>query len=217
MDILKAHAILKKLLPCGASVFNLNKARAALLAFDTTDNFAVKMDVRFAYDSIDQEKLWTYVVEAVPEETFTVHYYKVNGLTKIDPVSFPRNSLVSNKCTQWTVTKVELLAIVHRYIFDHVVAYMGAAYRQRRGIPQGSPLSPLMCSFYFSKVMRDGNIKGGLFLRFIDDHLFVSKHRPSVVRFIAYMQGIANVEWNIKKIQNKWHMNDKLVWCGIKL
>ncbi len=217
-DVRKAHAILKRILPLGASFFNLSKARAVIE--QTEWQFAVKMDVEFAYDNVDQNKLWGYVNGALRglSGPFTVRYYNVNNKTVLDPQTFPRQSIVSDRCTSWTLTKAELLKVVENYIFQHHVTYFGKAYRQTKGIWQGSVLSPLMCSFYMSCIMDDAYNKPyriGTLLRYSDDHLFLANSKEAIRDFLCENEVLLpwkhdkTIVWERGQRQN--------VWCGIKM
>ncbi len=193
-----AHVILKRILPVGASMFNFRKFLTKI--DDEHWEYAIKLDVKQAYDNVNQDELWSFIQDALASEAgpFTVRFYTFNGkVTKIDPLHVPRNTWVSDRCTSFTLSKQELMFVVRRYIFEHFVIYRGKAYRQTKGIWQGSILSPLMCSFYLSRKIGDESIGWGILLRYIDDHVFLGKSLEDVERFRRHVANL--VTWNPEK------------------
>ncbi len=217
-----AHAILKRILPVGFSLFDLRKAKQKIES-DTKWTHAIKMDVRLAYDNVDQQRLWGFVQQALRNAEagpFTVRFFSFNGkgAARIDPHSAPLGTLVSDNCTSWTMTKQELLSTVEKYIFGHTIVYRGKAYQQTKGIWQGSVLSPLMCSFYLSCVMDDVSIKVeqplGQLLRYTDDHLFLAQSMEAVKDFRFAVQEL--LPWNDDKMVI-FTRGQAQIWCGIKI
>ncbi|KAG0659712.1 hypothetical protein C6P46_005071 [Rhodotorula mucilaginosa] len=135
--------------------------------------YFVKVDVRAAYDTIQQDKL-LQIVEAVLEETM----YWIQRYSQVSPVagsslkSFKRvactdgelglfedlaiklaqdvhNIILSDSVAYTNVGRDRLLQLLREHITTNLVKVSGRLYRQKTGIPQGSILSSLLCSLFY--------------------------------------------------------------------
>jgi hypothetical protein len=214
-----AHTILKRILDFGpVCTWNLGLARQRIREFKEREKtyWVVKMDVRYAYDQVEQEKLWGFLLHALQGmQKESTHFFTINGTrTVLDPSAIRPGSIISDRGTSWQMTQTELLDVIRPYIFDHHVSLQGKTYLQRRGISQGSILSPLMCAYYYSQVLSDRSHPDSLFMRFMDDQVFLTKDRAAAERFFAE-ELRKPVEWNRKKVQLA--EPGEVVWCGIQI
>ncbi len=207
-----AQKVLQLFLPPQV-VPNLTECKRLIQSSSAT--WSVHLDVRYAYDMINQAFLWQLLNEQIKGSGATVHYVRINGsLTKVSPGSFPRNALVSDLTTTCFMSKERLLQILHKVIFDNYVYHQGRTYRLERGIPQGSSLSQLLCSFYLFKLIRPTFLpKGCLILRHTDDQLFLCSSKEECLKHMEDMQQ-QFVPWNWRKFKMSQREGK---WCGIEL
>lgn len=89
------------------------------------------------------------------------------------------------------VSKHRILQLLEKHINGNLVEIDKNIYRQTTGIPQGSIVSAILCSYFYADMeekslafVRDGE---SLMLRLIDDFLLVTPSRDTAMRFIATM------------------------------
>ncbi|PJF18822.1 hypothetical protein PSACC_01327 [Paramicrosporidium saccamoebae] len=175
--------------------------------------YFVKFDIRSCFDTIPHEKLLEVLNNVIDRDSYSVQRYDVsvknNGTikTKFRRIAFPEdniqrikslcqagvmrcsNGLIVDKVLGTSLAREKLLKQLEDHVLRNVVKIDGKYYRQRIGIPQGSMLSTLLCSFfygamdrlYLSKFMEHA---GSLLLRFIDDILFISDDLGLVHDFV---------------------------------
>ncbi|BGP08731.1 Telomerase reverse transcriptase [Rhodotorula toruloides] len=177
--------------------------------------YLVKVDVRAAYDTIQQDKL-LQIVEAVLTETL----YWVQKYSQVTPIngrpfkSFKReactdgdlgtfeelasklaqelhNVVLSDQVTYSSVARDRLMHVLHEHITTNLVKVSGRLYRQKTGIPQGSILSSLLCALFYGDMERRklafADDEDSTLLRYVDDFLFISTERERAVRFLSTM------------------------------
>lgn len=92
----------------------------------------------------------------------------------------------------------DILALAGSHIKENLAKVGKKYYRQKRGIPQGSVLSSLFCSYFYADLeMRElgflkepaeeGQGQGTLLMRLIDDFLLVTTDRRKAERFVRVM------------------------------
>ena len=89
------------------------------------------------------------------------------------------------------VSDRKLLTLIHRMLKAKVVMPDGVVVSTEEGIPQGSPLSPLLSNIVLDELDRELEERGHRFVRYADDcNIYVSSERAgqrvmaSIVRFI---------------------------------
>jgi telomerase reverse transcriptase len=134
--------------------------------------FVVSCDVHKAYDSIDSKHVLHMVQGLLKQEEYKLHRF--NKTSKISEKSFftrymqtcgtfpPDNAfeegfaypnqVLVNKASSSKVKGASILELVGEHLMSNVVHAYGKFYRQTVGIPQGSVLSTLLCSFYLASV-----------------------------------------------------------------
>ena len=84
-----------------------------------------------------------------------------------------------------------LLALLYEHVQRNVVKFGKKYFRQVTGVPQGSVLSTLLCSFFYgdmeSKHLSFLEDENSLLLRLIDDFLLITTERRHAVRFLETM------------------------------
>ncbi|KAI4252946.1 MAG: hypothetical protein LQ352_003992 [Teloschistes flavicans] len=107
-----------------------------------------------------------------------------------------KNTVFVDNVVRTTHKRQQLLHLLREHVEGNVVKLGKKFYRQKKGIPQGSVLSSLLCNCFYAKleatklsfVEKDGS----LLLRLIDDFLFITTERQDALRFLQIMHdGIA--------------------------
>jgi telomerase reverse transcriptase len=172
-------------------------------------------------------------------------YVGRSGVAK-DATSFPQlvqNKFVGNKANTVFVntslhqqeTKSDLMRLLREHVERNLVKIGKKFYRQKKGIPQGSILSSILCNFFYAELERDvldfALGSGCLLLRLLDDFLLISVCREHAERFIRVMhrghadygvvvqsaKSLANFEVSTDVGQSipKVAENSKFPYCGV--
>jgi telomerase reverse transcriptase len=88
-------------------------------------------------------------------------------------------------------TKDDLMRLLREHVERNLVKIGKHYYRQKRGIPQGSILSSILCNFFYAELERDilgfALGKGCSLLRLLDDFLLITVDRKIAERFVRVM------------------------------
>lgn len=104
-----------------------------------------------------------------------------------------RNAVYVDSVFRKTHGARDLLRLTSAHVQQNLVRIGKKFYRQRRGIPQGSVLSTVLCSYFYADLERKEldfirNDGDALLLRLIDDFLLITTDRTKATRFISIMQ-----------------------------
>lgn len=87
--------------------------------------------------------------------------------------------------------KDDLLDLLEEHVERNIVKIGKKFYRQKQGIPQGSVISTLLCSFFYGELEREclGFLTDGdsLLLRLIDDFLLITTRKEHAQSFLQIM------------------------------
>jgi telomerase reverse transcriptase len=101
------------------------------------------------------------------------------------------NTVFVNTNLQQQETKDDLMRLLREHVERNLVKIGKKFYRQKRGIPQGSILSSILCNFFYAELERDvlSFALGSdcLLLRLLDDFLLVTVKRQHAERFMEVM------------------------------
>ncbi|GAB5589328.1 Telomerase reverse transcriptase [Umbelopsis nana] len=178
-----------------------------------------KVDIKGCYDSIDQDILINIINKVLSQDEYLirryssafsttggkVHYKHTKFAQSADEfVPFPQYALKLSNTLPNTIfilhsyeDKDDLLDIINEHIKCNVVKIGNSYYRRTIGIPQGSCLSTILCSYFYGQMEHEelGFIKedpDALMMRFVDDFLCISTCRDTVEWFTRAMhQGFA--------------------------
>jgi telomerase reverse transcriptase len=155
------------------------------------------------------QRLDGHHVDPLPVKRYIAH----SGAAK-DMVSFPQivqskfvgtksNTIFVNTNLQQQETKDDLMRLLREHVERNLVKIGKKFYRQKRGIPQGSILSSILCNFFYAELERDvlGFALGTdcLLLRLLDDFLLITLDRRHAERFVRVMhQGHADYGVTVK-------------------
>nr|OQO19315.1 hypothetical protein B0A51_11621 [Rachicladosporium sp. CCFEE 5018] len=89
--------------------------------------------------------------------------------------------------------RTEIIGLLREHVESNVIKLGNRYYRQKEGIPQGSIVSSLLCSYFYGELEQKclGFIRNGdsLLLRMIDDFLVITTDRDVAQRFMQVMHG----------------------------
>lgn len=112
-----------------------------------------------------------------------------------------KNTIYVDSVVEALQGKEQLLDLLEEHVECNVVKIGKKFFRQKRGIPQGSVLSSLLCSFFYADFQREHlgflNNPNTLLLRLIDDFLLITTNKADAMRFLGVMED-GNEEYGIK-------------------
>jgi telomerase reverse transcriptase len=112
-----------------------------------------------------------------------------------------------------------LLDLLDQHVRTNVVKVNQRYYRQKRGIPQGSILSSILCNFFYADMERkklDFLNEESLLLRHTDDFLLITTSRQHAKRFLQLMHD-GHPEYGISVNATKSLVNFEVTINGMKV
>lgn len=102
-----------------------------------------------------------------------------------------QNTIFVDKVVPYVHRKDTLLGLLQEHIERNIVKIGKKFFRQKAGIPQGSVLSSLLCSFFYAELEKESlgflDEVDGILLRLIDDFLIITTNRDHAIRFLQVM------------------------------
>lgn len=102
-----------------------------------------------------------------------------------------KNTVFVDKVVPYIHRKDTLLDLLQEHIEQNIVKIGKKFFRQKAGIPQGSVLSSLLCSFFYAELEKESlgflDENDGILLRLIDDFLLITTNRNHAIRFLQVM------------------------------
>lgn len=106
-------------------------------------------------------------------------------------VGMKSNTVFANTNVQQQEMKDDLMQLLREHVERNLVKIGKRFYRQKKGIPQGSILSSILCNYFYAELERDvlGFALGTdcLLLRLLDDFLLITVNRQHAERFVRVM------------------------------
>eukprot|EP00002_Diphylleia_rotans_P013527 TRINITY_DN2642_c0_g1_i7.p1 TRINITY_DN2642_c0_g1~~TRINITY_DN2642_c0_g1_i7.p1 ORF type:complete len:995 (-),score=114.28 TRINITY_DN2642_c0_g1_i7:1204-4188(-) len=186
--------------------------------FKITENvYFVALDVKGAYDHIPHSVLTNtiqnifskdqYIIQKLKELSIFDGRVKVKSHRKVYPFGrYPLFSEVAKSISAHRppgrvfvdsvsysiVDRPSLKQRLQAHVSRNIVKYRSKYFIQKVGIPQGSVLSTLLCSYFLADHERthiDERLKsdGSLLVRYIDDSLYMSTSKENCLEFVKIM------------------------------
>lgn len=128
-----------------------------------------------------------FVAKARPTHDLSVFEQTVNN----EIATRKNNTVFVDSALRNSQRKDDLLDLLEEHVERNVVKIGKKFYRQKEGIPQGSVISTLLCSFFYGELEReyfdfltDGD---SLLLRLIDDFLLITTRKEHAQSFLHIM------------------------------
>ncbi|PIL35516.1 hypothetical protein GSI_02244 [Ganoderma sinense ZZ0214-1] len=173
--------------------------------------YFVKVDVQACFDTIEQTKLLSILRDLISEDTYMIQRYgtvnkageKVQrkyvkkAMPEDDHPHFLayatqladvlRNTVFVDQVVYPYSRRQEIIALLEEHITENLVKIGNEYYRQVVGIPQGSVLSAILCSFFYGDLERrmfkfTDDLECCL-IRLIDDWLLITTSLVKANRF----------------------------------
>ena len=113
-----------------------------------------------------------------------------------------------------------ILKLIQEHVERNVVTMEKRFFKQRKGIPQGSVLSSLLCNFFYGEFenhcLNFLEPEESLLLRLIDDFLLITTNRDHARRF-AEIMAKGNPEYGINVNSKKSLVNFEMAVAGVKI
>ena len=131
-----------------------------------------------------------------------------------------RNTIFVDTAMQKDHAVEDLLELLEEHVRNNLVKIGKKYFRQRSGIPQGSVLSSLLCSFFYGRLEREVlgflNCDDTILLRLIDDFLLITLDADIAMRFLQVMMD-GQPEYGISVNPSKSLVNFEAIVNGIKI
>ena len=113
------------------------------------------------------------------------------GEVDSDTIDGRTRSVYVDRVVQKSERRKAVLELLEEHVETNLIKLGNRFYRQKEGIPQGSIVSSLLCSYFYAELEREvlGIINNGqsVLLRLIDDFLVISTHQHVAERFLRTM------------------------------
>lgn len=128
-----------------------------------------------------------FVAKARPTHDLSVFEHTVND----ELAARKKNTVFVNSVVRNLRSKDELLDLLEEHVERNIVKIGKKFYRQKEGIPQGSVISTLLCSFFYGELERECfdflTESDSLLLRLIDDFLLITTRKEHAQIFLQIM------------------------------
>ncbi|CAO3702562.1 unnamed protein product [Rhizopus stolonifer] len=178
--------------------------------------YFVKIDISNCFDSLNQDTLMQILKANLTSDKYIHRYADVlnlfangtrneiahmTGTTERmksleDHAKTLRSSnsgaIVVDRNRSYSRNLTEIMDLLEESIKQNVVQIGNSYYQRKKGIPQGSCLSTILCDFFFGAFENSqlaflkGN-ENGLLLRYIDDFLYISPQKYYPQKFLKTM------------------------------
>ncbi|CAG8450550.1 5243_t:CDS:10 [Paraglomus occultum] len=200
--------------------------------------YFAKVDIQACFDTINQNVLMDIVKDVVlksecyrdanvslvrsTSDSITKHQIRrsayADNFTQFSNVAHGlaesrHNAIFVDECVYYKKSTDKLLDLLEEHIDDKY-------YRQHTGIPQGSIISTLLCSYFFNEMEQEKfpfvRDEDSLLLRYIDDFLFISLDKGKAEKFLSVMfEGHSHYGCLVNKAKSMTNFETEI--CGHKM
>lgn len=255
------HAILlEELKGClGNSVLKYREANQRIQEYriKCPQPLLLKFDLEKCFDNIPHDKLRGVLASVFKRKEYYIKKFyileKTSGTLRIrlarrcasrsismaelvEMENIQKNQVICDSIYDDEKSSAQALAEIEDSLFKNTIKHRGRYYKQTRGIPQGSILSPIVCSLYFAYIDMQhlsGIVRDGIVMRYIDDFIVIT---PNVCEIYAYLEAINGLRHfgmtlNSEKIESTFVLGKPFVsqstrprpvanyvtWCGMRV
>lgn len=130
---------------------------------------------------------WKFLTKATPEDKS----FELTSEMRADGADGRSRTVYVDGGAQRSERREALLRLLEEHIESNLIKLGNHYYRQKEGIPQGSIVSSLLCSYFYSEMEREMlgfiNDDQTLLLRLIDDFLVISANQGIAEKFMQVM------------------------------
>lgn len=135
---------------------------------------------------------WKFLTKAGPAD----RSFDFRDEVKDDITEGRRRAVYINGLAPKRESRQAIIALLQEHVQSNLIQIGKRLYRQKKGIPQGSIISSLLCSYFYADMEREvlGFVDDGksILLRLIDDFLVISIDRKVAEQFMHTMHaGVA--------------------------
>jgi telomerase reverse transcriptase len=161
-----------------AAVIKLISALPTSDEYQISKHVEVKPGDGYQHGQAKPIRKWTSLARAAGDQPFDL---MTNG----------KNTIFTENLAVQSHSKDQLLSLLSEHVQRNLVKIGKKFYRQKKGIPQGSVISSLLCNYFYAdleaKHLSFLNPDGSLLLRLIDDFLLITIDPEHGRRFIQTM------------------------------
>ncbi|KAG2179042.1 hypothetical protein INT43_001891 [Umbelopsis isabellina] len=221
--------------------------------------YFAKVDIKSCFDSIEQDVLLGILDKILSQDEYIIKRYSTMFATTGGKIHFRHKTYAQNaddydsfqtqalKMSETLPNTIfvdnvlhkfedrdELLELIRRHIKCNVVKIGSGFYRQTVGIPQGSCLSTMLCSYFYGSMENEElsflkNDQNALLMRFVDDFICISPNKATVQKFtttmhkgsikygcfVSHAKSLVNFDMmyngvSVAKLENTF----EFPWCG---
>lgn len=130
---------------------------------------------------------WKFLTKAAPGNDA----FDFRKEAKDDTAEGRTGTVYVNGINQRSESRKAIMSLLEEHIERNLIKVGKRFYRQKAGIPQGSIVSSLLCSYFYAELEREVldfvNDGRSVLLRLIDDFLVISSDRSVAERFVQTM------------------------------
>lgn len=110
---------------------------------------------------------------------------------KADRAAQKKNTIFVDSIVQITQRKERILGLLEEHIQRNLIKIGKKFFRQKAGIPQGSVLSSLLCTYFYTELEKEClaflQEDESILLRLIDDFLLITTNKVHATKFLQIM------------------------------
>ncbi|KAJ2703657.1 Telomerase reverse transcriptase [Coemansia sp. IMI 209128] len=204
-----------------------------------------KLDIQRAYDTIVQSKLLDLLETQLPSEEYMVYRYwtllpsfgryrssflRLGGMSS-ESIPFgdmarslskkSRQVIFGDQSATDYLDTDSIRQLIREHVTNNMVRMRSGIWQQKKGIPQGSVLSAMLCNFFYGQLEREHlsgfvNPAHTLMMRMVDDFIVISSDPSQVVAVLEFMhRGVA--EYGCELNRAKTLVNFEATICGERI
>ncbi|KAG0420756.1 Telomerase reverse transcriptase [Dictyocoela roeselum] len=185
--------------------------------------YFLKFDVKDCFDSIRHDELFEalekiyfrkkYHLKKYKKITEIGRYLKATNYFSVDGELSLRNCIIQEESFDTTKYGVEVKTELIDFVKNSGNTYKHKGYKRKRGIPQGSVISPFLCALFYDYLDGKTGAKNSpnlKILRYVDDFLVTSTDTEAIVNYFKDLIDL-HIDVNIDKIEANFRLEDYVI------